>query len=42
MDYDLAPFSGDSYSSGKAVSSSHASPVACQHRTLQQDLHHQE
>ena len=34
MDYYLAPFSGANYISGKAVSSSHASPVVCQHHTL--------
>ena len=41
MDYYLAPFSGDNYLSGKAVSTPHASPVVCQHHTLEQELHHQ-
>ena len=40
MDYYLAPFSGDNYLPGKAVSSPHASSVVCQHHILQQDLHH--
>ena len=38
MDYYLTPFSGDNYLSGKDLSSPHASPVVCQHHTLQQDL----